>query len=82
MDLLGLEAVVEYMVVDGIVSLLAVADDMDVDMVLEIAPFLPNIHLRHSYSNLFMSLNMLTNDLNNLWCYNLKRIHYSLYADG
>ena len=63
MDLLELGAVVEYMAVDGIVSLLAVADDMDVGMVLEIAPFLPNILLRHFYSNLFMSLNMLTNHL-------------------
>ena len=63
MDLLELEAVVEYMAVDGIVSLLAAADDMDVDMVLEITPFLPNILLRHFYSNLFMSLNMLTNQL-------------------
>ena len=63
MDLLELGVVVEYMAVDGIVSLLVVADDMDVDMVLEITPFLPNILLRHFYSNLFMSLNMLTNQL-------------------
>ena len=58
MDWLELEAVVECMAVDGIVSLLAAADDMDVDMVLEIAPFLPNILLRHFYSNLLMSLNI------------------------
>ena len=63
MDLLELGVVVEYMAVDGIVSLLVVADDMDVDMVLEIAPFLPNILLRHFYNNLCMSLNMLTNQL-------------------
>ena len=60
MDLLELEAVVECMAVDGIVSLLAVADDMDVDMVVMIVPFLPNIHLRHFYNNLFMSLNLFT----------------------
>ena len=63
MDLLELGVVVEYMAVDGIVSLLVVADDMDVDMVLEIAPFHPNILLRHFYNNLCMSLNMLTNQL-------------------
>ena len=60
MDLLELVAVVECMAVGGIVSLLAVADDRDVDMVVMIVPFLPNIHLRHFYSNLFMSLNLLT----------------------
>ena len=60
MDLLELEAVVECMAVGGIVSLLAVADDRDVDMVVMIAPFLPNIHLRHFCNNLFMSLNLLT----------------------
>ena len=61
MDLLELEAVVECMAVGGIVSLLAVADDMEVDMaVVEIIRFLPNIHLRHFYSNLFMSLNLLS----------------------
>ena len=57
MDSLELGAVVEYMAVDGIVSLLDVADDMDVETKVEIIPFLPNIHLRHFYSNLFMSLN-------------------------
>ena len=61
MDSLELEVVVEYMAVDDIVSLLAVADDMEVDMaVVELIPFLPNIHLRHFYSNLFMSLNLFT----------------------
>ena len=61
MDLLELEAVVECMAVDDIVSLLAVADDMEVDMaVVEIIRSLPNIHLRHFYSNLFMSFNLLT----------------------
>ena len=60
MDLLELEAVVECRAVDGIVSLLAVADDRDVDTKVEIIPFLPNIHLRHFYSNLFMSLNLFT----------------------
>ena len=60
MDLLELGAVVECMAVGGIVSLLAVADDMDVDTEVKIIPFLPNIHLRHFYSNLFMSLNLFT----------------------
>ena len=60
MDSLELEVVVEYMAVDDTVSLLAVADDRDVDMVVKIIPFLPNIHLRHFYSNLFMSLNLLS----------------------
>ena len=60
MDLLELGAAVECMAVGGIVSLLAVADDRDVDMVVMIAPFLPNIHLRHFYSNLFMSFNLFT----------------------
>ena len=60
MDLLELGAAVEYMAVDGIVSLLAVADDMEVDMAVKIIPFLPNIHLRHFCSNLFMSFNLFT----------------------
>ena len=60
MDLIALADAVERMVAGDMgVSLPIDVGDMVVDKVLERAPFLPNIHLRHFYSNLCVSFTII-----------------------